>query len=68
MGIWKDNGQYYETTNHALGIVGYTPEYFILKNQWSNGWGIGGYMLLYRKGEYNTNNVCHCWFMTAYFK
>lgn len=30
--------------NHAMLLVGYTPEYWILLNWWGKGWGEDGYM------------------------
>eukprot|EP01113_Clastostelium_recurvatum_P025576 TRINITY_DN3077_c1_g1_i2.p1 TRINITY_DN3077_c1_g1~~TRINITY_DN3077_c1_g1_i2.p1 ORF type:complete len:777 (-),score=187.40 TRINITY_DN3077_c1_g1_i2:52-2382(-) len=33
----------YDTT-HLMLAVGYTPDYFILKNQWGTGWGLSGYV------------------------
>jgi C1A family cysteine protease len=29
--------------NHAVVVVGYTPEYWIIKNSWGEHWGEGGY-------------------------
>jgi len=29
--------------NHAMCVVGYTPDYLILENSWGAGWGDGGY-------------------------
>ena len=29
--------------NHAVVIVGYTPEYWIVRNSWGKNWGIDGY-------------------------
>jgi hypothetical protein len=41
-------GQHYEVTqpyvgNHAMCVVGYTPDYIIVENSWGAGWGDGGY-------------------------
>lgn len=33
---------------HAVAIVGYTKEFWIIKNSWSNLWGIDGYLYLER--------------------
>jgi len=32
--------------NHAVTVVGYTPEYWIVKNSWGVGWGEQGYIRL----------------------
>ena len=37
-----------ETNNHAIIIVGYTPEYYIMKNSWGLGWGERGYFRMER--------------------
>lgn len=38
------------TTNieHAVTIVGYTKDFWIIKNSWSNKWGVDGYLYLER--------------------
>lgn len=30
--------------NHAVLIVGYTDQYWTIKNQWGSSWGEGGFM------------------------
>lgn len=47
-GIYDDTACSPEKVNHAMLLVGYTPEYWILKNWWGNHWGIDGYMHLKR--------------------
>ena len=40
--------------NHAVTVIGYTPDSWIIKNSWSTGWGEQGYMRLAR----NKGNMC----------
>lgn len=45
-GIYKCNYTYSDSMiNHAVQVVGYnlTGHYYILKNSWGTGWGMGGY-------------------------
>jgi C1A family cysteine protease len=39
--------------DHAVVIVGYTPDYWIVKNQWGTNWGLNGYIHITRN---RTNN------------
>ena len=32
------------TPHHAMGITGYTPEFFEIKNSWGSDWGDKGYV------------------------
>ena len=34
--------------DHAVTIVGYTPDYWIVRNSWSQDWGDDGYFYLER--------------------
>ena len=43
-GIYDDNSCSSNSVNHAMLVVGYTPDYWILKNWWSELWGEDGYM------------------------
>ncbi|XP_041983703.1 cathepsin L-like [Aricia agestis] len=47
--------------NHAMLLVGYTPEYWVLLNWWGRHWGEGGYMRI-RRGH----NVCGVANMATY--
>ncbi|KAL5251359.1 hypothetical protein ACHWQZ_G016904 [Mnemiopsis leidyi] len=40
--------------HHAMGVTGYTPEFFEIKNSWGSDWGDGGYVRFDRKIE----NMC----------
>ncbi|XP_072399506.1 cathepsin L-like proteinase [Diabrotica undecimpunctata] len=58
--IWTDSyvGGVYNNTNcgeidHAVLAVGYTDEYFIVKNSWGPTWGEKGYIRIARG-----NNIC----------
>ncbi|CAG9840525.1 unnamed protein product [Diabrotica balteata] len=58
--LWTDNymGGVYNNTNcgridHAVLAVGYTDEYFIVKNSWGTQWGENGYIRIARG-----NNIC----------
>ena len=39
--------------DHAVLIVGYTPTYWIVKNQWGLSWGVNGYIYVTRDRNYN---------------
>jgi len=40
--------------HHAMGVTGYTPEFFEIKNSWGSNWGDKGYVRFNRKIE----NMC----------
>ena len=54
--------------NHAVIIVGYGTEkgkdYWLIKNSWSETWGINGYMKIAR----NADNMCGIGIYTVYPK
>uniref|UniRef100_A0A1B6MLR0 Peptidase C1A papain C-terminal domain-containing protein n=1 Tax=Graphocephala atropunctata TaxID=36148 RepID=A0A1B6MLR0_9HEMI len=56
-GVFTDNSCPKNQMNHAILIVGYGSlsgrEYWLIKNSWSNRWGIGGYALMGING-----NIC----------
>lgn len=39
--------------NHAVNIVGYTPDYWIVRNSWGEQWGESGYIRMIRN-----KNIC----------
>ncbi|KAG2449453.1 hypothetical protein HYH02_005600 [Chlamydomonas schloesseri] len=45
-----------DDANHAVVVVGYTADAWIIKNSWGTAWGDGGFMLLPRGG--NNTNKC----------
>jgi C1A family cysteine protease len=45
------NGPCKESINHAVNIVGYTPQFWIIRNSWGTRWGELGYMRLSRVRE-----------------
>ncbi|KAF7384824.1 hypothetical protein HZH68_014436 [Vespula germanica] len=47
-GVYDDVACTSDIVNHAILIVGYTPNEWILKNWWGEHWGEGGYMRLAR--------------------
>lgn len=51
-GIHSDNNT---IINHGVVLMGYTKDYWIIKNSWGEQWGMKGYMHL-KMG--NTSSVC----------
>lgn len=47
-GIYSDEKCSASTVNHAMLAVGYTQDYWILKNWWGVNWGDEGYMKIKR--------------------
>ena len=65
------NGECADELNHGILIVGYGIEmkindfgfntytpYWWIKNSWGTGWGIGGYMKLFRTEEILGEEIC----------
>ncbi|XP_030379623.1 cathepsin L1 [Scaptodrosophila lebanonensis] len=52
-GVYDDPACSSDTVNHAMLVIGYGKDYWILKNWWGEKWGERGYMKL-RKGR----NLC----------
>ena len=42
-GILEDLDSAWWDINHAVIVVGYTPEYWIVRNSWGSGVGMKGY-------------------------
>lgn len=47
-----------KTLNHGVLVVGYTPEYWIVKNSWASTWGDHGYIKMSRGEQYGEEGVC----------
>ena len=45
--------------NHVVQLIGYTSEYWIIKNQWGTDWGEEGYMRITRNRNYNCRIGTH---------
>lgn len=45
----KPNG----TEDHAVLLVGYTTDYWIVKNQWGSDWGENGFIRISRNRDSN---------------
>jgi C1A family cysteine protease len=52
--------------DHAVNLVGYTNDYFILRNSWGTSWGNKGYMYIARNAGQNVNGVCGLYMMGSY--
>ena len=47
-GIYESSACSAENVDHAVLVVGYTPDYWIIKNSWGTDWGELGYMKMKR--------------------
>ena len=52
-GIWRCNS--YDEVNHAVLLVGWTDDAWIIKNQWGSDWGENGYIRV----SMNPRENCH---------
>jgi hypothetical protein len=50
--------------NHVVQLVGYEPDYWLIKNQWGTGWGEQGYMRITRSRSGNSN----CYIGAEFFR
>nr|CAD7578702.1 unnamed protein product [Timema californicum] len=58
-GVYDDPSCSSDSVNHAVVVVGYTKDVWILKNWWSDKWGEDGYMRLARhKNQCGITNLC----------
>lgn len=48
----------YESLDHQALLVGWTPTYWIVRNQWSASWGERGYFRIARGTKPNGNGLC----------
>jgi hypothetical protein len=46
---------YSDKVNHAVVLVGYTPDYWIVKNSWGSDWGLSGYVHITRSRTNRAN-------------
>ncbi len=44
-----------DSVNHAVLLVGYTADYWIIKNSWGSNWGLSGYVYITRNRVNNAN-------------
>ena len=54
-GIFNDKSCNEQPVNHAVAVVGYESEFWLVRNSWGAGWGDDGYIKMSRK----INNICH---------
>lgn len=52
-GVYDDDSCSSNSVNHAMMVIGYSKDYWILKNWWGELWGEDGYMRI-AKGK----NLC----------
>ena len=54
-GIFNDKSCNEQPVDHAVAVVGYESEFWLVRNSWGAGWGDDGYIKMSR----NINNICH---------
>jgi C1A family cysteine protease len=45
----------YNSLDHCVQLVGYTADYWLVRNSWASDWGVGGYIHL--EADTNTCGV-----------
>jgi len=60
-----------DPVDHTLLVVGYAPEYFVVRNQWGPFWGVNGYAYLPRRSanpglNLSANGQCRMYFGPLY--
>lgn len=50
-GVYACEYSYELMLNHAVVIVGYTTDYWIIKNEWNTTWGESGYIRVTRQRD-----------------
>lgn len=63
-GIYSDDCSSIKSDgNHGVLVVGYTPDYWIVKNSWGTKWGEKGYFKL---AMGNTCGICNTIYYPSY--
>ena len=57
-GVFNDPSCSIGTVDHAVLIVGYTENYYIIKNSWGT-WGENGYMRIQRTIGDTSSGLCN---------
>ena len=51
--MFKCSYNYFARINHVVQLIGYTSEYWIVKNSWGADWGEDGFIRITRNRDYN---------------
>ena len=51
--------------SHAVIVVGYTPDYWIIKNSWGTQWGEDGYVNMAKGRQRNCGITANPWYVIA---
>lgn len=63
--FYKKNCKQY-WLNHVVVVVGYKPDYWIVKNSWGTQWGDDGYIYMARNRKSNCGILDDPWYVTTY--